>query len=104
MKEHYRTWEKVAEALEISVSMIMMVRSGKRNFSPKVLFRIAQLEKKLGYDVSESAMQLQDASSTINLESETQRADAAEKKLAQLISGLYALLQTVETNHKVPKQ
>jgi transcriptional regulator with XRE-family HTH domain len=38
------TWEQVAEKLGVSVSMLMMVKRGHRNLSPKSLYRLEQAE------------------------------------------------------------
>ena len=39
------TWAQVAKELEISVSMLMMVKRGERNFSDKALYRLEQAER-----------------------------------------------------------
>jgi transcriptional regulator with XRE-family HTH domain len=41
------TWNQVAEKLNISVSMLMMVKSGSRNLSEKALYRLDRLEKEI---------------------------------------------------------
>ena len=38
------TWAQVAEKLGVSVSMLMMVKRGKRNLSEKAIFRLEQAE------------------------------------------------------------
>lgn len=39
-----QTWEEVAKRLGISVSMLMMVKRGRRNLSEKALYRLEQAE------------------------------------------------------------
>lgn len=41
------TWEQVAKKLGISVSMLMMLKRGKRNLGKKTLYRLEQLEHEL---------------------------------------------------------
>src|SRR5208283_435077 len=39
------TWGQVAQKLSVSVSMLMMVKRGKRNLSAKTLYRLEQFER-----------------------------------------------------------
>jgi transcriptional regulator with XRE-family HTH domain len=39
------TWEQLAEKLDLSVSMLMQVKSGDRQLSPRALFRLDCAEK-----------------------------------------------------------
>ena len=41
------TWGQVAQKLGISVSMLMMVKRGERNLSPKALYRLEQAEREV---------------------------------------------------------
>lgn len=41
------TWNQVAEKLNVSVSLLMMVKSGSRNLSEKTLYRLSRLEKEI---------------------------------------------------------
>jgi transcriptional regulator with XRE-family HTH domain len=41
------TWGQVARKLGISVSMVMMVKRGERNLSPKALYRLEQAEREV---------------------------------------------------------
>ena len=41
------TWNQVAEKLNISVSMLMMVKNGSRNLSEKALYRLDRFEKEI---------------------------------------------------------
>lgn len=45
-----KTLDEVAEDLEVSKSMLMMVKSGRRNLSGKALYRLDQAEKEAGID------------------------------------------------------
>lgn len=42
------TWEELAEKLALSVSMLMQVKSGDRQLSPRALFRLECAEKIAG--------------------------------------------------------
>lgn len=43
-----QTWKQVAERLGISVAMLMMTKTGKRNISEKVIARLESAEKEAG--------------------------------------------------------
>ena len=47
------TWEQLAEKLALSVSMLMQVKSGDRQLSPRALFRLECAEKLAGLRYSE---------------------------------------------------
>jgi len=51
-------WKNTAKALDLSVSMLMAVQKGERNLSDDAVFRLAQLENKLGLRVEQCATQL----------------------------------------------
>jgi len=42
------TWKQVAEKIGVGVTMLMMVKSGRRNLSNKVLYRLEQAEVAVG--------------------------------------------------------
>jgi transcriptional regulator with XRE-family HTH domain len=42
------TWKQVAEKLGVGVSMLMLVKTGRRNISKKILFRLEQTEIAVG--------------------------------------------------------
>jgi transcriptional regulator with XRE-family HTH domain len=41
------TWVQVAKMLDISVSMVMMVKRGERNLSPKAMYRLEHAEREV---------------------------------------------------------
>ena len=57
-----KTLDEVAEDLEVSKSMLMMVKSGRRNLSGKALYRLDQAEKEAG--IVESTREIDPSLST----------------------------------------
>ena len=43
-----KTWAETAKLLDISIGTMGMVKTGKRNFSRKILYRIAEAEREAG--------------------------------------------------------
>ena len=53
-----RSWDQVAELLEIDRSMFFHVKAGRRNLSKKALFRLAEAERSAGIQVAEKPVAL----------------------------------------------
>lgn len=45
------SWEDLAGRLDLSVSMLMMVRRGERNFSARSLYRLCEAERATGIEI-----------------------------------------------------